>query len=666
MPDFDPSEYEVIEDDAPAAKFDPSQYEVIEEGAPAPAPVAAAPAPAPKAPGMGERVLQALDRAAVNTLEGPTFGAMGAAAPYINAAVDEINPFAPSMDFKDRVKQRRAEWNSKVDPMLAGAASMPVGGALRKIGLAAGTALNAAMVARNKDVEGKDIFNPDEAVDGAQTTALMSLAPPVAGEAWRTVSKYADDAAPFVELLRKGGNRAASSAVGMTKAQLNNLPVDAPDTIGGVLNAKKLLESGDTAETIAPKLKEAKTAVGGEMGGVLRSADEASGGSGAAVREVVENRRALDAQERVKDALRRKALEKRIGATASMGRARLEAMQNTAREGAETAARNQEEAGTVIGPDGLRMDVGAAPPPPSPDVAAKAAAEKFGGPKVDRPETFAAAGKEGEKVLKDAYTKEATQSTLPPVNPREFSQGVGFDAHKFIDRAEADLMPALSDPALAGLKKQAETLLKAYRKRAERGMSFSEANKMKSVLQGTIRKFQDAPVDKRFKLDLQRVLDDAIEEQLSSVVGPDRLKEYVRAKSEYGALANASKANNQLIRKEAGNMNIGLVEGMLGGGPGAAIGAAIGNLADMPAAGAAIGAMAGPPAVRALRTRGPAATARSLTRAADFVEMLPKDNRSGAEIGQAAHLPEIVRALGPERAERFIEWLRSQSPEADE
>jgi hypothetical protein len=669
LPDY----VEVEEDALP-------DYVEVEEAAPT---AEAAPAEPPAPPSTLDRLkdpkewLQGLDRAAVNMIE--AVPGAGFVAPVLNAAVDEINPFTPSMDFKDRVKQRKAEWNAKVQPELAAAASVPVIAAAGPTRMLADAGINALQVARNMDVQGKDFTNPDDLVDGAQTTALMTVAPAAAGEAWRSATKFADDAQPFIDFLKKGANRAASNAVGLTKAQLNNLPTNAPDTVGKTLNeatvvrgdipmengftrseVEPLLVAGDTAETIAPKLKIAKTAEGAKMGEVLETADSVTGGSGKEIRAQVAHRKALDAQERVKERLRNDALKARVGANASMGRARLEAMQDAARRNAEDVLKSTEPPGTVIGPDGLPKP--AAPAPTiSPDEAAEAAAEKFGGPKVDRPETFAAAGPEGEKVLKKAYLDENVQE-LPPADPRAFTKNLGFDAHQFIDRAEKELMPRLEDPALAPLKEKMDRLLRRYRRHAERGMSYSDANRMKSTLQSTIRKFQDAKSDQKALLALQGMIGESVDDQLSKIVSEDDFRKFVTASSKYGDFANAAKANNQLIRKEAGNMPTGLVE-IVSAGPGAAVGAGVAQALGLPpSVGAAAGAVAAPFTTHAARVRGPSTTAASLRGAARYLEKLPSDSRTGEEIGKSMQIDKIVRALGPERAASFIEWLKSQGP----
>lgn len=767
-----------------------------------PSPVAPAPQAPPEEPGFFERIPESLDRAAVNMLEGVTFGGAGAVAPYVNAAIDEINPFTESKDFRDRVKERKAQWDSKVDPVLSAAASLPMSGPLKGVGLAGDLALNGLMSLRNQELQGKDLSDPDNLVDAGQSTAVMSLAPPVVGELGRTVMKSLEPLKPLAGVVRKGANRMASRAVGLTKAQLNNLPIDAPDTMGAKLNEKGILSIGDTAESIAPKIAAEKATAGEAMGDVLRTADAQTGGSGAEIRAVTGNRQAMDAQERVKDALRRKALEARIGANASMGRSRLEALEAAAKQKQDVLSNNQltqvqdlvsgisddvaratEKRGDVktaventllfdagklderqlaqadearsfadavrkamseterqsLAPEGslgylaakeldVRSripgmvpdripDTSAVVPPPDAlgetvtlaslppqarpeaagrfadefakanvpvpslvdevasragalpdrvpsDLAAREVAEKFGGPVADRPETFAAAG-EGSKTLLKSYTDDATKSTMPPVDPRSFSEGLGFDAHKFVDRARQELLPALSDPALSGLKAKTERLLAAYEKRANQGMSFSEGNKMKSVLQSTIRKFQDAKADQKVKLDLQRMIDDALEDQLQSVVGSDKFRQFVKAKGDYGVFANAGKANNQLIRKEAGNMPVGLVE-LMSGGAGAGTGALIGNMVGGGPAGAALGAVAGPLAARGIRTHGPAAAAASLNGVARYLEAPGQLGTALKGLGGGQITTEaVVRALGPEKANQFFEWLKSQGPGED-
>ncbi len=769
---FEPDVDDLFEPDAPVAAKPLTLAEGggVLSGKPGPV----APAAKPESRFSLGKLADAAERAATNTLEGVTFGGAGAVVPYINAAVDELNPFSESKDFGDRVAEQRQQYNSKLDPVATAAATVAPSMLLGPVGLAADGALNTLMSARESDRQGKSLIDPNNAVDTAGTAALMTALPPAAGQAARSAGHTVDALknAGFAKWLRETANSMASRAVGLNKSQLNQLPIDAPQTIGQVLNDKKIFSEGSKATDFTEPLRAAKREAGESMGDVLRTADSVTGGSGADIRAVSGSRKAADAHEMVKNRLLQDALASRIGSRVSQGRAGMEAATRTAGEANQTLNRNhltevldlvgsaQDDASRAAG---LRSDVAAAtkndllfdagkveqrqlaqadaarntvgeaedfakarmspvaptvraraelapnrvpdvdaiapapdalgsPTPlsaipararpeaaealassiaaekvPVPEVADLARARAPGAPDVPtprepnipavdlaRPETFAAAG-DRSKDLQRIHTDEVTQSVArEPADPRSFSEGLGFNAHQFVDRAEREILPALADPALAGLKAKTERLLSAYRNRANSGMSFSEGNKMKSVLQSTIRKFQDAKADQSVKLDLQRIIDDALEEQLASVVGDDAFRQFVKGKADYGALANASKANNQLIRKEAGNMPLGLMETVGTGAIGSMLGNTIGALPG--AVGTAVG-LAAPHAIRQTRVRGPATAARMLDRTARFIE----DVAANAPTGDAAAglSPALVKALGPDRIDQFKEWLNS-------
>lgn len=583
------------------------------------------------------------DRALTNFLEGSTMGVAGAVQPYVNAAVDEINPFTESATMPERIEANRKAWNAKLDPALTAAASVVPSIALGPASLASNAASNLMMNSREQDRVNKDLFDGDNAVDNTQATALMTLAPPALGEFGRTggVTLNALKNTNFANWIKQSANSMAGRSVGLNKSVLNNLPLDAPQTIGQVLNDKKIPMWGDDAASLLPKLKEELSASGAEMGDVLRTADTATGGTGRDIRAQVAARRAAveDAQLAKKNDLLFQA-----GKHDEMSKSHIGQIQDLMGETADDVNRTADGLGTEIEveqkfrrkfAEEIKNRSGQAPDRVPEDVTGLAA--------VDPKKRIKAA---------DVAADEAV-----PLDPREMTKELGFDAHSFVDRAEKELLPALSDPALSGLKVKTEKLLKLYRDRAEKGMSFSEGNKMKSVLASTIRKFQDAKADQKVKLDLQRMIDDALEEQLAPVVGTDRFKNYVKAKSDYGALKESTKADSGLIRKEAGNMPFGLME-TAGGG---AIGNLIGNLAGQGTLGAVLGAAA-PMAVKRGRTHGPAAAAATLRGLSDLMQ-------SGAAQGPIEDMAKTraaVRGLGPERVQAFIEWLESKRKPEDE
>lgn len=213
--------------------------------------------------------------------------------------------------------------------------------------------------------------------------------------------------------------------------------------------------------------------------------------------------------------------------------------------------------------------------------------------------------------------------------------GKGFDLKDFVGKAREELAPILSndpavfDPALADLKGPLKKLLDRYEEKATAGVSFAEANAMKSTLQKRIANFRKGgKIDAAgLRNDVQRLLDDSIEGQMAPVVGDD-FKNYVQAKADYGSLAEARKGMRKADARLAGNNPLGLSEMMMGAGGGVtaasqAAGQKDADWKDVAWAGLK-GAAGGALATRLARGRGISTLAAQFGGMDRFIQAFPK------------------------------------------
>lgn len=532
---------------------------------------------------------------------------------------------------------------------------------------------------------GKFIANSDVAKyfsQGADAVgdAVSSAAKPV-GEALESAVRWPG------EVLDRFAGRRATKAAGLIQKDLNKLPPEAADDIGRELLDRDLIRPGRTAEELRPGIEAARKEVGSEINTTLRAADDVSGGSGSQVRKVVRDRRQVDenlrAAEREAEAMYTDAAQSKAASDMAKRQARETALQRDALFEAgkyeEQTARHQDEVQDFLASlrseaertaDGMGpaveqeqkllrkyMSLAEARQGDAPNRAGAAPALAAVAPK-ERAKAAAQMASEaseaefGRRGTSEAY-KQAGQipvdvklGRIPPVDPMSFAKGVGFDGGAFVEGVERRLMPELSDPILAPLKKQITTLLAGYRAKAANGISHAEANAWKTNVQKTIAKFQDAPVSQEAKIRLQGILDDEIERSIGSKLGPSALEGYQGAKRSYGLLKEANKGAKAAQKRDTGNRTFGMTELLLmgsGAGAGGSMGAALGG-----AAGGGLGAALGGPLFalggNLARTRGSSAAAwgaRGLATA--YLDVVNKAPQLLGEFGAA-----IARQEGPE------------------
>jgi hypothetical protein len=181
--------------------------------------------------------------------------------------------------------------------------------------------------------------------------------------------------------------------------------------------------------------------------------------------------------------------------------------------------------------------------------------------------------------------------------------GGTFDLQAVVDRARKDLLaPIANDPALKSEAAKLSSLLDDYEKQAGGGIDFAEANRFKTNLQQKVSKFTDTPIAQKYTKQLSGILNDEIESQLVSQVGPTFAEDFVNAKDRYGSFKQAVKYAKSGMDREAGNRFISLSDYGVGGAAGLLAGGPLGVAAS------AGGALAN----KVLRERGPAVFANAL------------------------------------------------------
>lgn len=228
-------------------------------------------------------------------------------------------------------------------------------------------------------------------------------------------------------------------------------------------------------------------------------------------------------------------------------------------------------------------------------------------PRVDPTEPATYVGPQ-TKDLRAQHLADSSQDLAPPADKSSFSKGLGFNLRDFTDKLKSDAIPEFSDPAFGGmgaaLKKQAAR----YDSRADAGVSFSEANRMKQNIQKTISKFTDTPASQQSRMKLQALLGDSIDKQVGSTLGEDAQQSLASSNKDFGQLAEAVKAARGAERRNLGNNALSLTSRLAGLG---GIGAGAGSLVGHPILAGAAG-LATALGHQALHGRGASAAAVSL------------------------------------------------------
>lgn len=337
-------------------------------------------------------------------------------------------------------------------------------------------------------------------------------------------------------------------------------------------------KAGDKVESVVAAVNDAKKEAGALNGDILRSVDELVGGAGPQVREAAKQAKATI----------RSQLEEEMQQAANRTRLGLKPQGANGERLADILAMTNEKKGAAL----------------------------------------SSAVKKQQKAL-DSLAEEVFAATKPQAQ-------VGFDMQSAISDLRKKLLPQFSDPAFEPQQKQLERLIAGYEKKAGEGVSFREAAAMKSNLQRTISKFADTPIAQQAKVDVQRILDDAIETQMGKVAGPDVLTKYQEAKRLYGSFAEAAKAGKKGINRQLGNRSVSLTDHLVGIG-GTVASVATGNIAPVLLGGAS--AIAN----KIMRERGSSAlalVADKLSRASlldDAIGSVTKmmDEGTSAAIGKA-------------------------------
>lgn len=532
------------------------------------------PAPQPEDPGAVETIARGATSGATGGWSDEIVGAIETALPWTKTTVGDLSRGEVVNDQKsysqNRDEQRQLQDKTRAaNPLLYGSSEM--GGALAtEAALAIGTGGASAGVAGGAitgAVAGLGGSEADLTKGEFGRAALDTAAGGALGFAGAKVGQKVGDLVG--KGLSKAGNalrqplsefaeRKALKAAGAIQSTLKDIPIERQQQMGRELLEEGVIGFGAGKGAVGDSAKELRVAQGKRIGDVLEEADLATGGRGVDVRRQVQARRsATEAAEEQSQAARQ-----------------------------EWRTQKRQELDDEL--QQIRAARGMAPV--AADPALKSAA--------------LLSGKTREKAL-DVLVSSAEREAFPvlgrPEAPRAVAEGLGFDMGAMLDKVRGEVLPGLSDPALEAQRRQVERLIAGYAKRAEGGVSFTEANKFKSNLQRTINKFTDAPVSSEWKVQTQRVIDDEIERQLGRV-RPGALGEFQEAKRLYGTAKETQKWAKQGHNRETGNQTFGLTDKIAAASAGAAA-LATGNPA------AIAGALVLPMANKLARERGAAAVA---------------------------------------------------------
>lgn len=146
--------------------------------------------------------------------------------------------------------------------------------------------------------------------------------------------------------------------------------------------------------------------------------------------------------------------------------------------------------------------------------------------------------------------------------------GAKFDLAPVLKRGDEMLQEIALDPALRKEARELDRLLKGYAKLSEDGVGFAQANKLKSNLQKTVKKWVDSDAKLESAKKMQGFLDDEIESQLGAATS--KLDDFKEAKRLYGNLSEAAKWGRRSQAANLGNRFFSITDQGLGGLAGAA------------------------------------------------------------------------------------------------
>lgn len=538
----------------------------------------------------------------------------------------------------------------------------------------------------------------------------------------------ADQASKHAGELQTQANYAATKASGIIKKYLDQLPRGAAQEIGQTLLDRGLIKPGQSLEDALRAVMDLSKRTGKDIGGALSKADEATGGTGREVRDATQLERGLMEKELLSGADNYQAAAKRAEQTAvqnadsaaraadTEARSRVaelkaalgdesqrRAADNLAAEAAAAEAVKNRLAGLEYTPtaemrsrleDQFRREA-AEQFPVKPDVDTAIAAS----PKTEALFRESALASQPTLASKDDLLKQYLDpATLGPL-PNEAAELAalpeakravaaksaaakavpakgGFDLNGFISDVRRELGDELKDPTYDSLRNDIEKKLMLYAKKAEKGVSVTEANVMKGRIQKTISKWLDSNAKQGMSKDMQRLLGDRIESTVAKHLSPEEAANYLADNKLYGQLQTVKKGlNNALSVQEqaaaaaAASPRSQLKDTLMGSAAGGSIGTAIDYLFDSdgkrsPATslgGTGVGALL---AYLASKGKAPPHYLDGAARQA-----VSKNARAAALRG----LPEALKldpskaarggaALGPQ-VQEFLEWLNSKKEE---
>lgn len=236
------------------------------------------------------------------------------------------------------------------------------------------------------------------------------------------------------------------------------------------------------------------------------------------------------------------------------------------------------------------------------------------------------------------------------------ASGATFDMSAVARRVMDDIIkPNIGDPAIEGEVRAVADLLRKYLAKARQpgGLSFSEANKLKSTLQnGTINwgnhwnNFGPSNFLERYQVALAGIFTDEIDNQLGRQLGPDAFDAFKNAKSRAGTFIDAESKAKNLNAALQGNNAVNLKD--LG------VGAVAGG--GVPGFLATVGSKVG-------RERGSSALAVGADRLARSSSLEALARASPDAFGPWAGAVAQAVARGPEALRALDKVLRDTSPE---
>lgn len=391
------------------------------------------------------------------------------------------------------------------------------------------------------------------------------------------------------EAMEEFARNRVLKAMGYIKSDLGKLQEGRAGEIANDLLAEGVNKNFRNARGQQPGLEAMRKKYGEEIETILSNADAKTGGTGGEVRAQVAGRKAEDAALREADAeatgMYRQSAETAVAeelakrqqwreatkaqlmplveqASARRGLAPFDAgpltadIKGIARLGATTKAG---EGAAAMSRQSKALD----------DLVARLEQEQFGGFNYDSvPSVANIATPKGRSAAIGGFVNRAEAGAIPAPEAGQFTEGLGFDGNSAAGRLRS-LLPHFDIPGYEGQFSKLEQLIGTFSRKAESGMSFSEANGMKSALQDTISNFADVPAAKKVVAEAQNALKREIDDQIAAKVGSSERDAFQVARRKYGSAASTLDANAKAIDRDAGNRLVSLSDylaALAGGG----------------------------------------------------------------------------------------------------